>query len=190
MNTQTRRFTSFTLLLLMCFAFACNLDETDEANKMIEAGNAAVTEGNKLLLEANSKNDKLFDSVSPEQYLEQRDSLKSTAQESADGFEKSAAKYREASTKYDQASKLKIHEKLKEYLTAKSQEFAKRAEQADAAKGNPKAFMDSKDEEALLKSINDNKERIEKLEKDAAELAEKSSKIQQENKNIFKPGSN
>lgn len=190
MNTQTRRFTTLTILLLVCFAFACNLDETEEANKLIEAGNAAVTEGNKLLQDASSKNDKLFDSVSAEQYLEQRDSLKSTAQEAAEGFDKSAAKYREASTKFDQASKLKIHDKLKEYLTAKAQEFTKRAEQADTAKGNPKAFMDSKDDAALLKTITDNKERIDKLEKDASELAEKSSKIQQENKNIFKPGSN
>ena len=189
MNTRTRRFTSFTLLLLVCFAFACNLDETEEANKIIDAGNAAVTEGNKLLLDANTKNDKIFDSVSPEQYTEERDAVKSTAQEAADGFEKSAAKYREASAKFDQASKLKIHEKLKEYLTAKSQEFAKRAEQADVAKGNPKAFMESSDPEALLKKINENKERIEKLEKEAGELAEKSAKIQQENKSIFKPDS-
>ncbi|MGA9772163.1 MAG: hypothetical protein WBV94_24235 [Blastocatellia bacterium] len=189
MNIRTRCFTSFTLLLLVCFAFACNLDQTEEANKIIDAGNAAVTEGNKLLTEANSKNDKVFDSVSPEQYLEERDSIKGLAQEAADGFEKSAVKYREAATKFDQASKLKIHEKLKEYLTAKSQEFTKRAEQADVAKGNPKAFMESASPEALLKSINANKERVEKLEKEAGELAEKSGKIQEENKSIFKPDS-
>ncbi len=189
MNTRTKCFTSFTLLLLVCFAFACNTDQTEEANKLIDDGNAAVTEGNKLLLEASTKNDKIFDSVSTDQYIEERDSFKSTAQEAADGFEKSAAKYREASAKFDQASKLKIHEKLKEYLTAKSQEFAKRAEQADVAKGNPKAFVESSDAVALSKKINENKERVEKLEKEASELAEKSSKIQQENKNIFKPDS-
>ena len=57
------------------------------------------------------------------------------------------------------------------------------------AKGNPKAFMESSDADALLKKINENKERIEKLEKEAGELAAKSDKIQQENKSIFKPDS-
>ena len=189
MNTRTRCITSFTLLLLVCFAFACNFDQTEEASKIIEVGNAAVAEGDKLLQEANSKTAKLFDSVSPERYVEERDSMKSLAQESVDGFEKGAAKYREAATKFDQASKLKIHEKLKEYLSLKSQEFSKRAEQADIAKGNPKAFMESSNAEAFTKKINENKERYEKLEEEATELVEKSSRIQQENKDKFKPDS-
>lgn len=177
------------MLLMMCFISGCNTYEIDGVNKLIEAGNTAINEANKFWQEAKSKNDNMFNSVNTDEYLEKRDSFKSTAQQAVDGFEKSAEKYREASAKFDQASKLKIHEKLKEYLTAKSQEFAKRAEQADIAKGTTRAFMESSDAVTLSKTTGENKERIEKLEKEINELAEKSSRIQQDNKNIFMPDS-
>ena len=185
MNTRTRRLASFTLLLLACFAFACNLDETEEANKLIDAGNAAITEAEKYWEEANSKTHEIFDSLSPEEYLEKRDSLKSTAQQAVASFEKSAAKCREASAKFDQASKLKVQEKLREYLIAKSQEWAKYAERADVAKESPKAFMESSDAITFSKKNNEINERIARLEREASELAEKSNKIHRENKNIF-----
>jgi len=187
MIARTRRLMSFILLLLACLAFACNGNEIEKANQLVEAGNASVKEGQKLQEAATSKKDRLFDTISPEQYPAERDSVKGLAQEAADGFEKSAAKYREAAAKFDQASKLKIHEKLKEYLALKAQEFNKRAEQADINRGTPKAFMESDDAVALHKTMIDNKDRADKLEKEAGELAEKSDKIKQENKDIFKP---
>lgn len=187
MHTRIKRFTSFTFLLLACFVLGCNAYETDKANKLVDAGNVAVTEANQFFQEANSKADKLFDSINIQQYPEERDSLKDSAQEALNEFEKSAAKYREAATKFDEASKLKLQEQLKEYLRLKSQEFSKRAEQADIAKGNPKALLESRDADELVKKVKENEDRSDNLEKEAGELAEKSSKIEQENKNIFKP---
>jgi hypothetical protein len=181
MNTRTKCFTSFTLLLL-CIALGCNVYETDKANKLIDAGNAAVTEANQLMEDANSKADKISDSLNSEQ---ESDSIKGLAQEAAAVFDKSAARYREGATKFDQASKLKLQEQLKEYLTLKSREFSKHAEQADVAK----SIMEGGDAETILKKINENRDRINQIEKEATELAEKSTKIQQENKNIFKPDS-
>jgi hypothetical protein len=184
MNTRTKCFTSFTLLLL-CLALGCNVYETDKANKLIDAGNASVTEANQLLEEANSKADKISDSLSSEHFLEENDSIKGLAQEAATVFDKSAAKYRDGATKFDQASKLKLQEQLKQYLTLKSQEFSKHAEQADIAK----SIMEGGDGETILKKINENRDRINQIEKEATELAAKSTKIQQENKSIFKPDS-
>ncbi|HKS40298.1 MAG TPA: hypothetical protein VJX74_06755, partial [Blastocatellia bacterium] len=105
--------------------------------------------------------------------------------EAAAACDKSAAKYREGATKFDQASKLKLQEQLKEYLTLKSREFSKHAEQADVVK----SIMDGGDAETIPKKINDNRDRINQIEQEAIELAAKSTKIQQENKNIFKPES-
>ncbi|HST20223.1 MAG TPA: hypothetical protein VLR90_03860 [Blastocatellia bacterium] len=183
MNTRTKCFTSFTLLLL-CLALGCNVYETDKANELINAGNAAVTEANQLFEAANSKADKLSDSLNSEQ-LEDNDSIKGLAQEAAAACDKSAAKYREGATKFDQASKLKLQDQLKEYLTLKSREFSKHAEQADVVK----SIMEGGDAETILKKIGENRDRINQIEKEAIELAEKSTKIQQENKSIFKPES-
>lgn len=184
MNTRTKFFTSLTLLLL-CLALGCNVYETDKANKLIDAGNAAVTEANQLLENANSKADKISDSLSSEQYDEEKNPIKGLAQEAAAVFDKSAAKYREGATKFDEASKLKLQEQLKEYLTLKSREFSKHAEQADLAK----SIMQGGDAVTILQKINENRDRINQIEKEATELAEKSTKIQQENKAIFKPDS-
>jgi len=194
MRIKTNRLMLCITLLLVAFAAACM--ETDKANKLIEAGNAAINEGNTLVLDASTKNDKVFETLSAATPKASDDeesgpavdtsALKSTAQAAIDGFDKSAVKYREAAAKFDEASKLKIHDKLKEYLVLKSQEFSKRAELSDAAKSNCKAVLDGGEQAALLKQISSNQERINKLNKEATDLAEKSDKIQQENKSIFK----
>ena len=190
MNTQTKRLTLWAVVLLAAFATACM--ETEKANKLIVVGNAAITEGNKLLEDANAKNDKLVDSLNAAASKSPDDeesgpavdtqAIKSTAQSAIDGFEKSATKFREAAAKFDEASKLKIHEKLKEYLTLKSQSFTKLAELADAMKGNSKTVIDTG---ALPKNLDENGERINKLLKEANELNEKANKIQQDNKDII-----
>jgi hypothetical protein len=189
MYIRIRGFPSFTFLLLVCFALGCNTYETEEANKLVEAGNAAVTEALQLFQEASSKTGKIFDSINIQQHPKERDSIKDLAQEAASEFEKSAAKYRESAAKYDEASKLKVQEQLKEYLKLKSQEFNKRAEQADITKEKPKALLESDNADDLLKKVKENEDRGDKLEKEADDLAEKSHKIKQENKGIFKPDS-
>ena len=189
MNTGIKRVLSFALISFACLASACSSDEIDKANRLINVGNAAVNEGNKLLGEATSKTDRIFDLVNGSQSSADGDSVKGLAQEAADGFEKSAAKYREAAAKFDEASKLQIRDNLKEYLRLTSQEFNKRAELSDTAKGTPQAFMDSESVEALQKTVLEKKDRVDKLEREADELAEKSNKIKQENKDIFKPDS-
>lgn len=190
MTTRIKSFTRFALLFFACFAQACSSsNQMDKANRLVESGSASVAEGDKLFKEAVLNSDKLFETISPEQYLQERDSVKELAQQAAGGFEKSAAKYREAAAKFDEASKLSIHEKLKEYLTLQTQMYNKRAEQSDISKATPLAFIDSIDAEALQKKRMDNQQRVDELEKEAADLAEKSNKIQQENKSIFKPDS-
>ena len=188
MNPRITRYTLLTLFtLLLAFAAACNLgDETDKANKLIEEGNQLVTDGNKMVQEATAKNNQLYDNLNEENFAEEQARLKTTAQEAVDGFDKSSAKYRDAAQKFEDASKLKVDEKFKEYLTAKAQEFRKNSEGADVGKSLSKAFIDSSDGPTLLKKINELKPRIEKLSKEATEFQEKAEKIRTENKDKFK----
>lgn len=194
MNTQTKRLTLWAVALLAVFATACM--ETEKANKLIDVGNAAYTEGNKLLEEASAKNNKvveLLSAAAPKSHDDEEEpgpavdtqAIKSTAQAAIDGYEKSAAKFREAAAKFDEASKLKVPDKMKEYWTLKSQAFAKLAERADVIKGNCKAVLATDDRAALAKTFSENKERTDKLYKDATDLNEKANKIQEDNKDIF-----
>lgn len=187
MNTPIKRYTMLALMALLTFAVACNLgDETEKANTMINEGNQLVTDGNKLAEEAGTKNNQLYDNLSDDNFAEEQAKLKSTAQEAVDGFEKSAGKFRDAAAKFEEASKLKVDEKFKEYLTNKAQEFKKNAEGAEVAKSLSKAFMDSADGPALLKKIAELKPRVEQLSKEAAEFQQKAEKVRTENKDKFK----
>jgi hypothetical protein len=178
MNSSIKRCTVLALMALLTFALACHFgDETDKANKLIEEGNAAITEGDKIFNDANSK----FTGLDPSQA-----NAKATAQEVIDGFDKAAGKARDAAQKFEEASKLKVDDKFKEYLSLKSKEFAKKAEQIDAAKGLPKALIDSSDEAAYTAQVTQINDRIEKLDKEWKDLAAQAEKIRQDNKDKFK----
>ncbi len=81
----------------------------------------------------------------------------------------------------------KIDEKLREYLSLKSQEFSKHVEHLEAAREIPKSVMDSSVTDFSLLNerrieIND---RIETLKKEWVDLAARAKKIQEENKEKF-----
>ncbi|MBC7911800.1 MAG: hypothetical protein H7Y30_14940 [Pyrinomonadaceae bacterium] len=185
MYSKTRRNMLLAIAVMMAFVLACN-SGLEEANKLVAEGNVAIQEGNKLALEAGPKHDRLFAEAKAESFEEDKERLKGTAKEAVDGLTKGAEKYREASKKFDEASKLKVDDKFKEYLTLKSQEFAKRAEQVDLAKGNAQAFLDSSDPVSLMAKVNANQPRVEALEKESKDLETKADKIRTENKDKIK----
>lgn len=188
MYSQTKRNALLTILVMLAFVLACNSfsDKTEEANKLVADGNTAIEEGNKLATDASAKNDKIFDEVTTENFEADKEKLSGTAKEAVDGMTRSAEKFREASKKFDEAGKLKVGDKFKEYLTLKSQEFTKRAEQMDAAKKNAQAFLDSADAASLMEKIKENKPQLEKLNKEAKDLEAKADKIRSENKDLIK----
>jgi hypothetical protein len=175
------------LALLLAFGLACSGgDETDKANKLVAEGNAAIEEGNKLAIDSGAKNDKIFDELTAANFEADKERLSPQAKEAVDGMTKSAEKFREASKKFDEASKLKIDDKFKEYLTLKSQEFSKRAEQMDVGKGNSQALLTSNDAEGLMAKVRENKTKYEALEKESKDLEAKANKIQADNKDKIK----
>lgn len=180
MNPRIKQYTMLALVsFALSFALACSFgDETDKANKLIEEGNAAITEGDKIFNEANNK----FTALD---LSEDKDKVKASAQEITEGFDKAAGKAREASKKFDEASKLKVDDKFKEYLALKSKEFAKKAEQVEAAKDLPKALMDSSDAGAMNTKVKEINDRIEKLDKEWKDLSAQADKIKEDNKDKF-----
>ena len=183
MHSQTKLNLLLALAMMLAFVLACNSgDETEKANKLVADGNAAITDGNKMATEFGPKLDKLFDDMSPASFEADKEKFAPQAKEIVDGLTKAGDKYRDASKKFDEASKLKINDKFKEYLTLKSQEFSKRAEQMDVGKGNAQAVLDSNDVDSLKTKINANKTKYDKLDQESKDLESKASKIQAENK--------
>lgn len=171
------------VMLAAVFALACG-GELDKANKLVNEGNTAITDGNKLIQDALAKNTQVMDGLTND-FPANKDSVRAAAQDAIKGFEQAAAKFREAAQKFDDASKLKVDDKFKEYLQLKSKEFSKNAEQADASKDSLKAVLESEDKDALRTGFETASARIEQLDKEAKALNAQAEKIRQDNKDKF-----
>src|SRR6266576_1469185 len=137
-------------ILLIAAVLACNSgNETEKANKLVDEGNTAVQDAKKNLTEAEQLKQKML--VTDVSHL---DDARSTAKESIAAYEKAEAKCKEAASKYDEASRLKLNEKFKEYLTLKVKEYNKRAELVHTAKGVPQALIDSESREGWISKAN------------------------------------
>ena len=156
-------------------------NETESANELVDEGNAAVQEARRFVTDAEEKKGKMLQKDSSE--LAEARTL---AKESIAAYDKAADKCKEAARKYEEASKLKIKEKFKEYLTLKTREYNKRAEVVEAAKGTPQALLDSESRSSFVKRANENNEKVDKLTKEAEDLAAQADKILRDNKSVFK----
>ena len=188
MHPHTKRNALLAFMLMVAFVLACSSlgNETEKANKLVDEGNALVEEGNKLGQDAAAKNKELFDNI--EDFPSNREDLKKPAKELSDIIDKGTEKFRDAAKKFDEASKLKLDDKFKEYLSLKSQEFNKHADHIEALKGIPNAVMDEsvKDLRALNTKITAVNQQVEKVGKEWKDLEAKADKVREENKDKFK----
>ena len=115
MNPQTKRNSLLSLSLMIVFVMACNMlgDDTNKANELVGDGNKAIVVANQSSVDALSKNSKLFGDL--KKFPADREKVRATAQEEMDLIDKSSASFREASKKFEEASKLnKLEEKFRE----------------------------------------------------------------------------
>jgi len=170
------------LLLLVAAVLACSsANETDKANKLGDEGNAAVAEGKKYAIEADEKKQKMLQTN-----VSQLAEARTLAKESIAAFGKAEDKCKEAAAKYDEASKLKISDKFKEYLGIKVKEYNKRAELVEASKGTPQALLDSESRSSFISRAQANNEKVAQLAKEAEDLAAQATKLEKDNPDMFK----
>lgn len=173
------------LIFIVAIFPACNRGgsgtDIDKANKLVDEGNAAVREARNHLSEAEQLKQKMLTT-----YESQFDEARSTARDAIAAYEKTEAKCKEAAAKYEEASRLKLSDKLKEYLALKVKEYNKRAELVQTAKGVPQALIDSQNSEGWIDKANSVNEQVNQLAKEADDLSTRADKIQKDNPNIFK----
>jgi len=185
MNFRRKLQPLLALLILTCFLASCG--EMNRANRLVEDSNNAVKESEKYIEDAEAKLKELDNGQ--DGFPSNREQLEGASKEAIELLDKAAAKLRFAALNYETASKAKIDDKLKEYLSLKSQEFNKHVEHLEAAKDIPKAIIDTTINDlaslnARRAEIND---RIEKLKTEWEDLAVRAKKIQEENKDKFAP---
>ena len=180
--SHSSMFMALPLLVVAVLACSGSIgNETVKANKLVEEGNAAVQEGKKYVEDAEEKKDKMLHTK-----VSQLAEARTLAKEAIAAYDKAQEKCKEAAKKYDEASKLKISDKFKEYLALKVKEYNKRAEVMETAKATPQALLDSESQKSFITRAKANNEKIDALAKEAEDLAGQSDKLQKDNPDIFK----
>src|SRR5712692_4324625 len=95
MNIQRHSSTFMALLLLVAAVLACSSgNETDKANKLVDEGNAAVTEAKKHITEAEELKDKMLKTD-----VSELAEARSTAKDAIAAYDKAKDKCKEAASK-------------------------------------------------------------------------------------------
>lgn len=144
-------------------------------------GNAAVQEAKKFVTEAEGLKQKMLQTP-----VAELEDARATAKEAIAAYDKAKEQCKEASKKYEEASKLKVKDKFKEYLVLKVKEYDKRVELVETAKGTPQALIDSKSRSSFISMANANNERVDRLSKEADDLAAQADKVMKDNPDMFK----
>ena len=181
-DTQRHSSTFMALLMLVAAVLACSSGlETEKANKIGDEGNAAVAEGKKFYGDAEAKQQAMLQTN-----VRQLAEARTLAKEAIASYDKAEEKCKEAAKKYDEASKLKLSDKFKQYLEIKVKEYNKRAEVVETAKGTPQALIDSESRASFVSRANENNEKVDKLSKEAEDLAAQATKMEKDNPDMFK----
>jgi len=184
MNPQISR-GLLALFLLVAVVLACKStstsSDTDKANKLVDAGNAAVQDAKKFVADAEAKKAQMMKTD-----VRRLAEARVTAAEAIAAYDKAAEKCKEAAQKYDEASRLQISHKFKEYLILKVKEYNKRAEMVATAKGTPQALIESTNRSSFVIRANSNNSKVDQLYKEAEDIGAQADKLQKDNPNIFK----
>ncbi len=175
---------AFVLLIAAiwaCGSSSTNTGETDKANKLVDDGNAAVQEAKKAVSDAEAKKDQMMKTD-----IRRLAEARVRAAEAIAAYDKAAEKCKAAASKYDEASRLQISDKFKQYLILKVKEYNKRAEMVEAAKGTPQALIESTNRSSFVIRANSNNAKVDQLYKEAEDLGAQADKIFKDNPDMFK----
>jgi hypothetical protein len=175
-----------TMIVLASLLSACTLYETDKANKLVDEANVSITDANDKIEKGNGKLVELEKAVPGIEGEEDLEKARGIAKESVPLLEKARDQYKAASGKFEDASKLKLQDKFKEYLDLKAKEMKKRSDIADQMLGEPQALIKSDSKQEYQKLVDELVAKLKVLRTDAEDLAVKAEKITAENKEIFK----
>ncbi len=180
-----------TIWIMACLAvglsFACGgqMNEAnnlvDEANIIIKSYNEDSLKSGKLVTDLLGENLKKANDL--EEYKKENKARFDELVQLSEKLELSGAN---ATTKFDRASKLKLDDKFKDYLTLKVQEMNKRSEIDKQTTAFVKGFLEAKDFEKVDDLIADYNKKSADTQKGADDLMNKANQITRDNPAIFK----
>jgi hypothetical protein len=187
LQVMTRTLLAALVVLLLMAAPGCKYfskaaeDQTKEANKLQEEADQLAAKVDGAYNQATQKED----AIKAEKKAKTRQQLND---EETAIFDQAIADAKSAADKYDQATKLKVDEKYKQYLDLRAQLMRKEGAHLAALKELPTARKDTtvKGQKTLRDKQADIKTRSDKLKKEVDDLKVQADKMQKENGDKFK----
>ncbi len=177
-----------TIMMLLIFGLkACDNAQIDEANKLVDEANVITEKKNELLAKSNELfsellGDNLTKVEDIKAYKEKNKSKFDEIINLTGQIERLGA---ESIDKYEQASKLKLPEKYKEYLGIKIQEIKKRTDANKLVVPFIKEFLQTNDVDKINKLIDDFDKQNTDVTKEIDELSEKAEQFVKDNPKVF-----
>ena len=163
------------------FASKESTDQLKEANKLQEEADQLAAKVDDAYNRATQKED----AIKAEKKAKTRQQLN---EEETAIYDQAIADAKSAAEKYEQASKLKVDEKYKQYLDLRAQLMRKSGAHLSALKELPTARNDTsrQGQRTLRNKQADIKTRSDKLKKEVDDLKTQADKVQKENGDKFK----
>lgn len=155
------------------YAGLARAEEVGEVNKILEEINGLRNKASGLTDQLNTKEQELKN----KDFIRDRDTINRIAREEMTIFEESAKLFRAAADKADQAGKLKVGDKYKQYLSIIAQHDRKSAEVMDVLREQAGALLGNESFEVINAKRNEARQRADKLQREADELAQKAEQI-------------
>jgi hypothetical protein len=186
LNGTTRKLVAAISLSLLLVAPGCKYfskgtsDQLKEANKLQEEADQLAAKVD----EAYNRSTQKEDAIKAEKKAKTRQQLND---EETAIYEQAIADAKAAADKYDQASKLKVDEKYRQFLDLRAQLMRKEGAHLAALKELPTARKDTSLRGKTLRDKQaDIKTRSDKLKKEVDDLKAQADKMQKENGDKFK----
>lgn len=179
----------FALTVLLVIGLACGmLDQTAEANKFVDEANILIGQNNDRVIKSSRMFTELFSTnlvkvTNVEKYKKENKVQFEELIALSGEIEKNGA---ELIGKFEQALKLKIGDKYKQYLELKIQEHKKRMENEKLVIPFIKAFLETKDTNKINEQIDEYNNRSVQITKESHDLMDKADQIVKENPDLIK----
>ena len=185
MSLQNRINLLFVFLIEMVLVLACSGgNEMRKASDLVGGANAANAEAEKNINDVNKRFAQLFSSDAD---LEDRKKFEPTAKDALESLNKAKAKLGEGIQKLDAASKLKIDDWYKDYITTFAQSCRNTDQRIDVLKEMANLYIDySIDVQTLAAKYKDLAEKDGQLQKESSDIDAKIKKIEEANKDKLK----
>ena len=173
--------------LLIFAGLACSAlsDDTAKANDIVGEANKFVTTANESVVKADKLATEFDTKVAAIKGAADLEKARSLSKDLIKEYDAMADNFKKAGEKFDEASKLKIKDKHKEYLETKAKEMKLRSDYTLELKKVPQKLIDSDSKTDFKDTLTAQLAKVKTMTSDAKDLADKADKIAKDNPDVL-----